>query len=73
MREVIDACRKVTGHPIPAEVAPRRAGDPAVLIASSAKIQRELGWNPTRTRLDRIVADAWEFTSQLGERSHGAR
>ncbi|SDL77212.1 UDP-galactose 4-epimerase [Corynebacterium mycetoides] len=73
VREVIDACREVTGHPIPAEVAPRRAGDPAVLIASSAKIQRELGWNPTRTGLDRIVADSWEFTSQLGERSHGAR
>lgn len=62
VREVIEACREVTGHPIPAEVAPRRAGDPAVLVASSDKIKRELGWNPTRTDLHRIVSDAWEFT-----------
>ncbi|MEH0146274.1 UDP-glucose 4-epimerase GalE [Corynebacterium sp. Q4381] len=73
VREVIDACREVTGHPIPAEVAPQRAGDPAVLIASSAKIQDELGWNPTRTELHRIVRDAWEFTKELGDASHGAR
>ncbi|MCP1387227.1 UDP-glucose 4-epimerase GalE [Corynebacterium sp. TA-R-1] len=73
VREVIETCREVTGHPIPAEVAPRRAGDPAVLIASSARIQQELGWNPTRTELTRIVTDAWHFTRDLGERSHGAR
>ncbi|WP_165165101.1 UDP-glucose 4-epimerase GalE [Corynebacterium qintianiae] len=73
VREVIEMCREVTGHPIPAEVAPRRAGDPAVLIASSAKIQRELGWNPTRTHLRRIVEDAWAYTSELGERSHATR
>lgn len=73
VREVIEACREVTGHPIPAEVAPRRAGDPAVLIASSAKIQDELGWDPTRTELGRIVSDAWEFTKALGDASHGAR
>ena len=72
VREVIDVCREVTGHPIPAEVAPRRAGDPAVLIASSEKIQRELGWDPTRTQLRRIVEDAWEFTRELGDRSHAA-
>lgn len=56
-------CREVTGHEIPAEVAPRRAGDPAVLIASSDKIKRQLGWNPTRTDLRTIVQDAWDFTS----------
>ena len=50
----------------------RRAGDPAVLIASSAKIMRELGWDPSRTRLRRIVEDAWAFTQQLGADSHAA-
>ncbi|MEX3513999.1 MULTISPECIES: UDP-glucose 4-epimerase GalE [unclassified Corynebacterium] len=73
VKEVIAACRKVTGHPIPAEDAPRRAGDPAVLIASSEKIKEELGWNPTRTDLDTIVSDAWEFTRQLGDKAHSAR
>jgi len=73
VRQVIEMCRKVTGHPIPAEVAPRRAGDPATLIASSAKIQSELGWNPTRTDLQTIVTDAWAFTSQLGKRAWSAR
>lgn len=73
VREVIDVCREVTGHPIPAEVAPRRAGDPATLIASSEKAQQELGWNPTRTELRRIVEDAWAFTSQLGDKAHSAR
>lgn len=62
VQEVIDACREVTGHPIPAELAPRRAGDPAVLISSSEKIIRELGWNPTRTDIRTIVSDAWEYT-----------
>ncbi|AKV58241.1 UDP-glucose 4-epimerase GalE [Corynebacterium riegelii] len=71
--EVIEACREATGHEIPAEVAPRRAGDPAVLIASSEKIQAELGWNPTRTELGRIVRDAWAFTQELGDASHSAR
>ena len=73
VREVVEMCREVTGHPIPAEVAPRRAGDPAVLIASSDKIKQELGWDPSRTQLRRIVADAWEFTRELGEKSHSAR
>lgn len=71
--EVIEVCRDVTGHPIPSEVAPRRAGDPATLIASSETIRRELGWDPTRTQLRTIVRDAWEFTRQLGDRSHSAR
>ena len=71
--EVVEMCREVTGHPIPAEVAPRRAGDPAVLIASSDKIKQELGWDPSRTQLRRIVEDAWEFTRELGEKSHSAR
>ncbi|SMG12148.1 UDP-galactose 4-epimerase [Corynebacterium pollutisoli] len=73
VRQVIEMCRQVTGHPIPAEVAPRRAGDPATLIASSAKIQEELGWNPTRTDLETIVTDAWAFTSRLGDASWSAK
>ncbi|AQQ15406.1 UDP-glucose 4-epimerase [Corynebacterium glaucum] len=71
--EVIEMCREVTGHSIPAEVAPRRAGDPAVLVASSEKIKRELGWDPSRTELRRIVEDAWAFTQELGDKSHAAR
>jgi UDP-glucose 4-epimerase len=61
VRQVIDSARRVTGHPIPAEVVPRRPGDPAVLIASSEKIGRELGWKPRHTDLDSIVASAWEW------------
>ncbi|MFB9833330.1 UDP-glucose 4-epimerase GalE [Actinoallomurus acaciae] len=60
VREVIDVCREVTGEPIPAAESPRRPGDPAVLIASSAKITDRLGWKPERD-LRAMVADAWEF------------
>ncbi|MGD0733216.1 MAG: UDP-glucose 4-epimerase GalE [Terracidiphilus sp.] len=59
VREVIESARRVTGHPIPAEVHPRRAGDPAVLVASSEKAIRELGWKPGYTELDEIVRTAW--------------
>ena len=72
VREVIDVCREVTGHPIPDVVAPRRAGDPAVLVASSARAIAELGWNPTRTDLRTVVEDAWAFTGALGDRAHSA-
>ncbi|GLZ04006.1 UDP-glucose 4-epimerase GalE [Actinomadura sp. NBRC 104412] len=60
VREVIEVCREVTGHPIPAEVSPRRAGDPAVLVASAEKIKSTLGWKPERD-LRAMVADAWAF------------
>ena len=72
VRQVIDTCREVTGHPIPAVDAPRRDGDPATLIASSARAISELGWTPQRTDLATIVADAWEFTRALGDRAHSA-
>ncbi|CAM01091.1 UDP-glucose 4-epimerase [Saccharopolyspora erythraea NRRL 2338] len=62
VKQVIDTCRKVTGHPIPALVAPRRAGDPATLVASSQRAREELSWEPARADLERIVRDAWEFT-----------
>ena len=61
VREVIACCREVTGHPIAARDVGRRAGDPAVLIASSAKAIAELGWQPRRSDLREIVSDAWEF------------
>ena len=72
VREVIDVCREVTGHPIPDVIAPRRAGDPAVLVASSSKAIDELGWSPSRTDLRTVVEDAWAFTSNLGDRAHSA-
>ncbi len=59
--EVIEACRRVTGHPIPHVIGPRRAGDPATLIASSEAIRRDLGWRPRFPELDAIVASAWEW------------
>jgi len=59
VREVIESARRVTGHPIPAELHPRRAGDPAVLVASSEKAIRELGWEPRYTQLDDIIDTAW--------------
>jgi UDP-glucose 4-epimerase len=61
VREVIESARRVTGHPIPAVVEPRRAGDPAVLVASSEKAMLELGWRPKYTELDEIVRTAWAW------------
>ena len=61
VKEVIETCRQVSGHPIPAEIGPRRPGDPAVLIASSEKIRRELGWEPRYPGLQTIVEHAWEW------------
>jgi UDP-glucose 4-epimerase len=63
VKQVIEACRSVTGEEIPATVADRRPGDPAVLVASSELARDELGWRPTRTDLATIVRDAWSFTS----------
>jgi UDP-glucose 4-epimerase len=61
VREVLEAARIVTGHPIPAVTAPRRDGDPAVLIASSEAARAQLGWLPQRTELVTMVGDAWRF------------
>lgn len=61
VKEVIDVARSVTGHPIPAEMAPRRAGDPAQLIASSEKAVKVLGWKPKYNDLSTIVASAWAW------------
>lgn len=59
--EVIETARKITGHPIPHVVGPRRPGDPAVLVASPDKIRDELGWQPRASALDQIVSTAWEW------------
>ncbi|MDF3293801.1 UDP-glucose 4-epimerase GalE [Streptomyces silvisoli] len=64
VRDVIDTVRKTTGHPIPEVVAPRRAGDPAVLVASAERARTRLGWKPSRTDLASIVRDAWEFAKE---------
>ena len=61
VKEVIDVAREVTGHPIPAQMAPRRAGDPAQLIASSEKAVKVLGWKPEYNDLSTIVASAWTW------------
>lgn len=63
VKEVIETCRQVTGHPIPAQVGPRRPGDPATLIASSDKIRRELGWRPAYPDLEIIIQHAWQWHS----------
>ncbi|GHH86449.1 UDP-glucose 4-epimerase GalE [Streptomyces sulfonofaciens] len=60
VKEVIDMCRQVTGHRIPVALRPRRQGDPAVLVASSEKILRELGWRAERD-LAAMVHDAWTY------------
>jgi UDP-glucose 4-epimerase len=61
VREVIESARRVTGRAIAVEECARRAGDPAVLVASSEKIKRDLGWKPKFAELDTIVASAWEW------------
>jgi UDP-glucose 4-epimerase len=61
VREVIESVRRVTGKAIPVEECARRAGDPAVLVAGSEKIKRELGWKPKFAELDTIVRSAWEW------------
>ncbi|MFE9248771.1 UDP-glucose 4-epimerase GalE [Streptomyces sp. NPDC007088] len=67
VREVVDTVRKVTGHPVPETVAPRRAGDPAVLVASAEAAHKALGWQPSRADLTGIVADAWAFAQRTGD------
>ncbi|EFL15622.1 UDP-glucose 4-epimerase [Streptomyces sp. C] len=64
VREVIETVRKVTGREIPEVVAPRRAGDPAVLVASARTAHERLGWTPTRSDLTNIVTDAWNFARE---------
>jgi UDP-glucose 4-epimerase len=64
VREVLDTVREVTGHPLPVAVGPRRAGDPARLVASSDRIRADLGWVPAHPDLARIVGDAWAVAQE---------
>lgn len=61
VRSVIEACRTVTGHSIPTTIQPRRAGDPAELIADSRLAQQVLGWTPAYVDIEAIVATAWKW------------
>ena len=61
VREVIEAARRITGHPIPVRESPRRPGDPPRLVASSDKIRRELGWHPLHVDLEDMISSAWEW------------
>ena len=63
VRQVLDAVGRVAGRPVPAEVAPRRAGDPAVLVADSSLVRAELGWKPRYPDLDSMVGTAWKWLS----------
>jgi len=61
VKEIVETCRRVTGHPIPVKVCPRRAGDPPALYASGRKARAVMGWNPTHSDIETIVRDAWAF------------
>ena len=61
VREVIDAARTVTGHPIPAVEEPRRAGDPPIMIADSHRARTELGWEPRYPAIEQIIRSAWDW------------
>jgi len=65
VREIVDAAREVTGHPIPAEIAPRRAGDPPRLIAGSALAKKELGWKPHFEDVRLIIESAWKWVQKF--------
>lgn len=61
VKEIIETAREVTGHPIPAKIAERRPGDPSTLIAASEKAKKVLGWKPSRTDIQQIIKDAWNW------------
>jgi len=64
VKQVIDVSREISGHPIPATTSGRRAGDPAILIADSSRIRKELGWKPRYESLESIILSAWEWHQQ---------
>lgn len=63
VKEIVEMAREVTGKEIRAEIGPRRAGDPSILIASSEKAKKILGWTPSRTNIEQIIKDAWNWHS----------
>lgn len=68
VKQVIEAARRVTGHPIPVEIRARRPGDPARLVASSERAREVLGWEPKMTHIEKILASAWEWHQQRYKR-----
>ena len=62
--QIVEACRKITGRPIPVKICPRRPGDPPALYASGEKARREMGWIPRFSDVETIVRDAWSFMCQ---------
>jgi UDP-glucose-4-epimerase GalE len=68
VKEVIDVARLVTGHPIPVQESSRRQGDPPVLVASSERIKRELGWKPLYSDLSVIIETAWKWMGRKGNK-----
>ena len=73
VQEVIDAARKVTGRDIPLNDGPRRAGDPAVLVASSSRITKALGWRPQHSSLEQIIASAWKWEATFSDAADSNR
>jgi UDP-glucose 4-epimerase len=69
VKEVIDTAKHVTGCDIPVTVGARRPGDPAVLVASSDRIAKALGWRPQQSSLDAIVGSAWEWERTFSHNS----
>ena len=65
VKEIIEIAREITNHPIPAIYEERREGDPAILVASSEKAKKNLGWQPKLTTLEKIITDAWAWHSKL--------
>ena len=61
VKEIVETCRRVTGHPIPVKVCPRRAGDPPALYASGRKAREVMGWNSVHSDIETIIRDAWAF------------
>jgi UDP-glucose 4-epimerase len=64
VKEIADAIESVSGRPLPRRIGPRRAGDPAVLVASNARAKAILGWEPQHSSIDEIVQSAWAWAKK---------